>query len=402
MILRESFESAINSIKANALRSFLTSLAIIIGTAAVIAVIGIGTSANKALDAEIDEFGVRNLSIFAGQKRRGGVSSGVSPLTLKDAYALEKVTEHNWLVAPGIQRGRQVQFANNNMQASINGYSVNNFPVRGFDIEYGRLFTEKENLARKKLVVIGSKVASELKTFSQNLLNKDVLIGGASYKVIGVLKEEGSSGWQSPDDELYIPILTATSRIAGTEDLGWINIGIANDANVDLVMMSIEEVLRRQHDIGPGENNDFRINDWSQYADFRRQATNIFALLIAGIAAISLVVGGIGVMNIMLVSVTERTREIGLRKALGATPKIILFQFLVEATILCAIGGIIGVFIGTLLLYVFALFNDWPFAMPFSAIFGSITFSAIVGLIFGIWPARRAAKLDPAVSLRYE
>ena len=402
MILRESFESAINSIKANALRSFLTSLAIIIGTAAVIAVIGIGTSANKALDAEIDEFGVRNLSIFAGQKRRGGVSSGVSPLTLKDAYALEKVTEHNWLVAPGIQRGRQVQFANNNMQASINGYSVNNFPVRGFDIEYGRLFTEKENLARKKLVVIGSKVASELKTFSRNLLNKDVLIGGASYKVIGVLKEEGSSGWQSPDDEFYIPILTATSRIAGTEDLGWINVGIPNNANVDLVMMSIEEVLRRQHDIGPGENNDFRINDWSQYADFRRQATNIFALLIAGIAAISLVVGGIGVMNIMLVSVTERTREIGLRKALGATPKIILFQFLVEATILCAIGGIIGVFIGTLLLYVFALFNDWPFAMPFSAIFGSITFSAIVGLIFGIWPARRAAKLDPAVSLRYE
>ena len=402
MILKESFESAINSIKANALRSFLTSLAIIIGTAAVIAVIGIGTSANKALDAEIDEFGVRNLSIFAGQKRRGGVSSGVSPLTLKDAYALEKVTEHNWLVAPGIQRGRQVQFANNNMQASINGYSVNNFPVRGFDIEYGRLFTEKENLARKKLVVIGSKVASELKTFSQNLLNKDVLIGGASYKVIGVLKEEGSSGWQSPDDELYIPILTATSRIAGTEDLGWINIGIANDANVDLVMMSIEEVLRRQHDIGPGENNDFRINDWSQYADFRRQATNIFALLIAGIAAISLVVGGIGVMNIMLVSVTERTREIGLRKALGATPKIILLQFLVEAMILCAIGGIIGVIIGTFLLYIFASFNDWPFAIPFSAIFGSITFSALVGLIFGIWPARRAAKLDPAVSLRYE
>ena len=402
MILKESFESAINSIKANALRSFLTSLAIIIGTAAVIAVIGIGTSANKALDAEIDEFGVRNLSIFAGQKRRGGVSSGVSPLTLKDAYALEKVTEHNWLVAPGIQRGRQVQFENNNMQASINGYSVNNFPVRGFDIEYGRLFTEKENLARKKLVVIGSKVASELKTFSRNLLNKDVLIGGASYKVIGVLKEEGSSGWQSPDDELYIPILTATSRIAGTEDLGWINIGIANDANVDLVMMSIEEVLRRQHDIGPGENNDFRINDWSQYADFRRQATNIFALLIAGIAAISLVVGGIGVMNIMLVSVTERTREIGLRKALGATPKIILLQFLVEAMILCAIGGIIGVIIGTFLLYIFASFNDWPFAIPFSAIFGSITFSALVGLIFGIWPARRAAKLDPAVSLRYE
>ena len=139
-----------------------------------------------------------------------------------------------------------------------------------------------------------------------------------------------------------------------------------------------------------------------QYSDLRREATNIFALLIAGIAGISLIVGGIGVMNIMLVSVTERTREIGLRKALGATPNIILFQFLVEATILCMIGGVIGVFIGTSLLYLFAAFNDWPFAMPISAIFGSITFSALVGLTFGIWPARRAAKLDPAVSLRYE
>ena len=144
MVLKESFESAISSIKANALRSFLTSLAIIIGTAAVIAVIGIGNSANKALDAEIDELGVRNISIFAGQKRRGGVNSGSSPLTLKDAYALEKVTEHNWMVAPGIERGRQVQYKNNNMQARINGYSVNNFPVRGFNIEYGRFFSEKE------------------------------------------------------------------------------------------------------------------------------------------------------------------------------------------------------------------------------------------------------------------
>ena len=402
MVLKESFESAISSIKANALRSFLTSLAIIIGTAAVIAVIGIGNSANKALDAEIDELGVRNISIFAGQKRRGGVNSGTSPLTLKDAYALEKVTEHNWMVAPGIERGRQVQYKNNNMQARINGYSVNNFPVRGFNIEYGRFFSEKENLSRKKVVVIGSKVPAELKSFGRTMLNQDILIGGASYEVIGILSEEGASGWQSPDDELYIPILTATSRIAGTEDLGWINVGIPNDANVDYVMMSIEEVLRRQHDIGPGENNDFRINDWSQYSDFRREATNIFALLIAGIAGISLIVGGIGVMNIMLVSVTERTREIGLRKALGATPNIILFQFLVEATILCMIGGVIGVFIGTSLLYLFAAFNDWPFAMPISAIFGSITFSALVGLTFGIWPARRAAKLDPAVSLRYE
>ena len=154
--------------------------------------------------------------------------------------------------------------------------------------------------------------------------------------------------------------------------------------------------------IGPVEYNDFRISDYSQYSDLRRQATGIFTALIAGIAGISLIVGGIGVMNIMLVSVTERTREIGLRKALGATHKAVMLQFIVEATLLCAIGGCVGVFLGTSILYLFASFNDWPFAMPFSAMFGSITFSAMVGLFFGIWPARKAAKLDPATSLRYE
>jgi len=168
------------------------------------------------------------------------------------------------------------------------------------------------------------------------------------------------------------------------------------------VMMSIEQILRAKHDIGPGEDNDFRISDYSQYSDLRKQATGIFTILIAGIAAISLVVGGIGVMNIMLVSVTERTREIGLRKALGATQKAIMLQFIVEAVLLCVIGGLIGVFLGTSILYLFATLNDWPFAMPISAMLGSITFSAMVGLFFGIWPARKAAKLDPAISLRYE
>ena len=167
-------------------------------------------------------------------------------------------------------------------------------------------------------------------------------------------------------------------------------------------MMSIEQILRAKHDIGPGEDNDFRISDYSQYSDLRKQATGIFTILIAGIAAISLVVGGIGVMNIMLVSVTERTREIGLRKALGATHKAIMLQFIVEAVLLCVIGGLIGVFLGTSILYLFASLNDWPFSMPVSAMFGSITFSAMVGLFFGIWPARKAAKLDPATSLRYE
>ena len=402
MLVEESIKSAISSIKTNGVRSFLTALAIIIGTAAVIAVIGIGSSAEKALEESIDDLGPRTLSIFPSQRKRGGISSGFNPLVIKDAEALDKNKEHDWLVAPAMSGNRQVKYRNSNMSGEINGYLPINFEVRGFDLGHGRLFTEKENLGRKRVIVLGSKVPGELKTSAKQILNKEILIAGTSYTVVGILSEEGSTGWQNPDDDLYVPLLTAAQRIFGTDRLGWINIGISNDTNVDYVMMTIERILRQKHDIGPGGENDFRINDWSQYSDLRRQATGIFTALIAGIAGISLIVGGIGVMNIMLVSVTERTREIGLRKALGATQRSIMMQFIIEAVLLCILGGLLGVFIGTLLLFLFTSLNDWIFYMPISAIIGSITFSALVGLFFGIWPAKRAAKLDPAVSLRYE
>ena len=402
MLVEESIKSAVSSIKTNGVRSFLTALAIIIGTAAVITVIGIGSSAEKALEASIDDLGPRTLSIFPSQRKRGGISQGFNPLVIKDAEALAENTEHNWMIAPAMNGNRQIKFGNSNISGNINGYLPINFKVRGFEIGQGRIFTEKENLGRKRVIIVGSKVPGELKTSARQLLNNEILVAGTSYKVIGVLKEEGSTGWQNPDDDLYVPLLTASQRIFGTDRLGWINVGISNETNVDYVMMTIEQILRQKHDIGPGGDNDFRINDWSQYSDLRRQATGIFTALIAGIAGISLIVGGIGVMNIMLVSVTERTREIGLRKALGATQKSIMMQFIIEAVLLCILGGILGIIIATSLLFLFTSINDWVFSMPFSAIIGSITFSALVGLFFGIWPARRAAKLDPAVSLRYE
>ena len=402
MLVRESLKSATISIRTNIVRSFLTALAIIIGTAAVIAVIGIGSSANKALEAQIDDFGPRTLVVSPGQNRRGAVTKGLIPLDIKDAEALQKNNDHNWMVSPYIARNRQVKFNNANINERIRANLPIHFKVRGYDIEYGRIFTEEENLGRKKVVVLGSDVPKELKTSPNRILNKEVLIAGNSYKVIGILEEEGSTGWQNPDDELYVPLLTGSQRLFGTKNLDSLNVAIEKTANVDEVMMTIERILRSQHDIGPGEDNDFRINDYSQYSDLRRQATGIFTALIAGIAGISLIVGGIGVMNIMLVSVTERTREIGLRKALGATYKAIMLQFIIEAVLLCVIGGVIGVIMGTSILYLFASFNEWPFAMPISAMIGSITFSAMVGLFFGIWPARKAANLDPATSLRYE
>ena len=402
MLLKESLISATSSIRSNIVRSFLTTLAIIIGTAAVIAVIGIGSSANKALEAEIDDFGPRTLYVSPGQNRRGAVTKGLIPLDIKDSYALAKNKDHNWLISPYITRNRQVKFKNANINERIRANLPIHFKVSGFDIEYGELFSDEQNLGRKRVVVLGSAVPKELQTSAQQILNKEIFIAGTSYEVIGVLEEEGNKGWQNPDDELYIPLLTGAQRLFGTETVDSISVGISKDANVDEVMMTIERILRSQHDIGPGQDNDFRISDYSQFSDLRKQATGIFTALIAGIAGISLIVGGIGVMNIMLVSVTERTREIGLRKALGATHKAIMLQFIVEAILLCLIGGCIGVFLGTSILYLFASLNEWPFAMPFSAIVGSITFSAMVGLFFGIWPARKAAKLDPAISLRYE
>jgi len=402
MLVRESLSTALASIRSNAVRSILTALAIIIGTAAVIAVIGLGSSASKALDESIDDLGGRTLYVSPGQNRRGAVTKGFIPLQIKDAEALAKNTEHQWDISPTITRNRQIKYLNSNINERVGAYLPIHFEVRGYDLDIGRIFNDKDNLGRKRVVVIGSDVPGELKTTAQNILNKEILIAGVSYKVIGVLKEEGSTGWQNPDDELYIPLLTGAQRVFGTNNLDSINVGIPNDANVDMVMMTIEQILRARHDIGPGEDNDFRISDYSQYADLRRQATGIFTALIAGIAGISLIVGGIGVMNIMLVSVTERTREIGLRKALGASHQAIMMQFIIEAVLLCVIGGFIGVVIGSSVLLLLANLNDWPFALPFGAIIGSITFSAIVGLFFGIWPARRAAKLDPAISLRYE
>ena len=402
MLVRESLTTALASIRSNAVRSILTALAIIIGTAAVIAVIGLGSSASKALDESIDDLGGRTLYVSPGQNRRGAVTKGFIPLQIKDAEALAKNTEHQWDISPTITRNRQIKYLNSNINERVGAYLPIHFEVRGYDLDIGRIFNDKDNLGRKRVVVIGSDVPGELKTTAQNILNKEILIAGVSYKVIGVLKEEGSTGWQNPDDELYIPLLTGAQRVFGTNNLDSINVGIPNDANVDMVMMTIEQILRARHDIGPGEDNDFRISDYSQFADLRRQATGIFTALIAGIAGISLIVGGIGVMNIMLVSVTERTREIGLRKALGASHQAIMMQFIIEAVLLCIIGGLIGIFIGISILYLFSSLNDWPYALPISAVIGSITFSALVGLFFGIWPAQRAAKLDPAVSLRYE
>ena len=240
MLIKESLVSAITSIKSNATRSFLTSLAIIIGTAAVIAVIGLGSSAEKALEQSIDDLGGRTLYVSPGQNRRGAVTKGMIPLDIKDAEALARNNEHNWRISPTITRNRQIKFGNANINERVGAYLPIHFNVRGYDLEHGRLFTEDENYGRKRVVVIGSDVPGELKTNVKNILNNEILIAGVSYKVIGILKEEGSTGWQNPDDELYVPLLTGAQRLFGTDKVDSINVGISNDHNIDAVMKTIE------------------------------------------------------------------------------------------------------------------------------------------------------------------
>ena len=401
MILQESISTAVDAIRANLMRSLLTTIAIVIGTASVIAMVGIGSSAQRAIDDSITNLSARTLTVYPS-RGRGSQTVNASPLIIKDADALIKDQEVKWRISPEIRGSKTLKFGNESISISVIGVRENYLSIQGYEVEEGLFLTERDDLARKRIAIIGSSVGTELKTSSKALIGKDIDLGGVTFKVIGVMKSEGSSGWSNPDEQIYIPLLTAADRLFGRQIVDSIRVEVPNTYSPEEAMISIERVLRREHDIGPGEENNFRINDWSQFTDLQKQATAIFSALIIGIAGISLLVGGIGVMNIMLVSVTERTREIGLRKALGATHQAILLQFLIEAVTLCIIGGVLGVVLGSGIYLLISIWQDWVFTIPFSAIFGSVTFSACVGLFFGIWPARKAARLEPAVALRYE
>ena len=401
MILQESISTAVDAIRANLMRSLLTTIAIVIGTASVIAMVGVGSSAQRAIDDSITNLSARTLTVYPS-RGRGSQTVNASPLVIKDADALIKDQEIKWRITPEIRGSKTLKFGNESISISVIGVRENYLSIQGYEVEEGLFLTERDDLARKRIAIIGSSVGTELKTSSKALIGKDIDLGGVTFKVIGMMKSEGSSGWSNPDEQIYIPLLTAADRLFGRQIVDSIRVEVPNTYSPEEAMISIERVLRREHDIGPGEENNFRINDWSQFTDLQKQATAIFSALIIGIAGISLLVGGIGVMNIMLVSVTERTREIGLRKALGATHQAILLQFLIEAVTLCIIGGVLGVVLGSGIYLLISIWQDWVFTIPFSAIFGSVTFSACVGLFFGIWPARKAARLEPAVALRYE
>ncbi len=406
MLIGEIIAVALGALRANKLRSFLTMLGVVIGVGAVIAVVALGRGAQQSVNARISALGTTLLSVFPADIRVGGVASGSdrAVLNIKDAQALEQSDGYITAVEPEMGRNLSVQFGTMNTNTQILGTTPNYLEVRKYDLAAGRMFMQQENQSSRRVALLGPTVMNNLGiTNPPDIIGQTIKIRGLDFEVIGVLRTKGTGGgFQNPDDQLLIPLQTAQFRVFGTERLRQIGILASTEERIPDAMAQIQKVLRREHRLRPGKDDDFQIRNQADFLNTLGETTQIFTFLLSGIAAVSLLVGGIGIMNIMLVSVTERTREIGVRKALGATRANILLQFLIEAVVLCMMGGVVGIAVGGLGAKALSKFGNFNTSMSLSSIIVAFFFSAFVGVAFGVWPARRAAKLDPIESLRYE
>jgi len=406
MLFGETIRVALGALRANKLRSLLTMLGIVIGVSAVIAVVALGRGAQQAVNDRISSLGTTLLTVSPGQARTGGVMSFDvrSRLLLEDADALRDRGTDILAVQPEISSNLQVQFLNKNTGTQVVGTTANYPEVRRYEIEVGRFFTEAEDMGRQRLAVVGPTVVTNLGLESGNaLVGENIRIRGIQFTVVGVYKSKGqASPFSNPDDQVLIPIQTARFRVMGNNRLRSISVLAPSEALIPEAMADITKILRREHKLRPDKPDDFSIRNQADFLSTLGETTQVFSMLLAGIAAVSLLVGGIGIMNIMLVSVTERTREIGIRKALGATKLNILFQFLIEAVVLCLVGGAIGIGVGAGGALLFTKFLGWTTSVGSSSVLLAFGFSAVVGVVFGVYPARRAAGLDPIVALRYE
>ncbi len=402
MIIVETVRISLASIRGNLFRALLTMLGIIIGVAAVITMVALGTGARRAIDAQMAAFGGDILSIQSSAWFSHGVARDQRTLTTDDAMALATGAEHIAAVVPEINARFQIKYGNKNLNLSLTGTTPNYPSVHGFEIDHGEFFSAADDAARRRVVVLGSEIPALLKVDAADLVGQKIHIRSISFNIIGVFSPKGGSGWRNPDDDIWIPLSTAQFRVTGDEYVQAISAKVSEASTVSMTMLEIERVLRREHGILPGGDNDFTIINRKQFAESRQQATQVFTYLLAGIAGVSLIVGGIGIMNIMLVTVTERTREIGVRKALGATKGNILLQFLVESTVLCLLGGALGVVLGVAVSALLAKYAGWQTVVTMTSAIMAFAFSAAVGMIFGVWPAKRAAQMDPIDALRHE
>ena len=397
---------AINSLFRNKMRTALTMLGIVIGIASVIAMVSIGQASTQSVKSELSSMGSNMIMIMPARQQRSGVDMGMSSsktLDNKDLESLQNNTRYVAAVSPMVSSNAQLIYGNNNHSSSINGVSAAYLDIRKYEIEEGVMFTEEDVRRYNKVCVIGKTVVSKLFTNGEDPIGKTIRFGSIPMKVIGVLAEKGQNGMgNDQDDIVFAPYTTIQKRFLGITYFNMLYASANSEEESELAATEITYILRSNHGIKSGDSDDFDIRTQEELVSTISSVTGLMTTLLAAIASISLIVGGIGIMNIMYVTVTERTKEIGLRMAIGAHNRDIKLQFLCESVILSLIGGVIGIILGLIIAYVASKLMNMPYVVSEMAIFASFIVCALTGIFFGWYPAKKAANMDPISALRYE
>lgn len=403
MDFSESFAVALNSLLANRVRLVLTMLGIIIGVGAVITMISLGEGAKQAVETQIQQLGTNILTVRPGASGPNMNRAAGNTVEFKQEHvvAVREQCKSIEAVVPEFYQYTQIKFGNQVTYSQICGTEPAYEWVRNSPVSQGEYFTNSDNARRARVCIIGEKVRETLFPEDGNVVGEQVKIKGVNFEIVGVLKSKGE-GWGDPDNTVIVPIETAQKRLFGTERVSQISIKVPDIASMDPAALEVEGVLRKYLKLRPDEANNFSIRSQLDMLSTFGEASKTLTTLLASIAAVSLLVGGIGIMNIMLVSVTERTREIGIRIAIGARKRDIRYQFLIEAVSIALIGGIIGIMLGIGASFALAKFATWNTSIAPNSIFLSFFFAFLVGVVFGLFPAVKASNLNPIESLRYE
>ena len=406
MNIAESVRIALRALWANKVRSVLTMLGIIIGVGAVIAMVGIGNGATKSITSQIQGLGSNLLTISPGQSITGGVrgaTGSANTLTMQDVTILQEQGKFIQAVAPVATSNAQVILGRGNTSTSIYGTTESYLEVRNISLSWGRFFTEQEITDYSRVAVVGPSVVENLfGSMDTSIIGKNIKINNVPFQVIGITQSQGSSGFTNNDDMIFVPITTAQSRLIGDKAVRQILVKAISEETMADAQAEITSLLRTSHKLAADKENDFSISNQADILETMEGVTQTLTMLLGGIAGISLIVGGIGIMNIMLVSVTERTREIGIRKAIGAREIDILIQFLIEAVILSVLGGGIGIVLGWGGSLAVTRLVNMTTSISLSSVIVAFTFSALIGIVFGVFPAKKASSLNPIDALRYE
>jgi putative ABC transport system permease protein len=403
--LSEAVAVSLGALQTNKVRSALTMLGIIIGVAAVIVMVALGHGAERAVKERIQKLGSNLLYVRPGSGQRGGgginFGAGSARIDMGDYTALREQVASATALVPDQMGNAQLQWGTENYNTRVMGTTADYEWVRNGTVSSGRFFTNQENAARARVAIMGDEVRRELFA-DADPIGQDIKIKGTNFEVIGVLEAKGQSGWFNPDDMVLVPLETAQKRLFGNEYLSTITIKTNEEALLDQAALEVERALRREHKLSARDENDFQVRSQADVLATMTETTQTFGTLLFGVALVSLVVGGIGIMNIMLVSVTERTREIGVRKALGARRMDIRLQFLIEAVVLSVLGGGVGILLGIAGANLMARVAMWQTLVSGESVLVAFAASAAVGVFFGFYPAWRASALDPIEALRYE